>query len=79
MVRGNVGYVAGTVLHHWHGKTKERGYDKRWRIMVEHQFDPVRDLLTDTQGMLRWSGANPELAAAIRQSLSGRNEDSIDL
>ena len=34
VVRGNVGYVAGTVLHHWHGKTSERGYDKRWRIMV---------------------------------------------
>ena len=78
-VRGNVGCVAGTVLHHWHGKTKERGYDNRWRIMVEHQFDPVRDLVTDTQGMLRWSGMNPELAAAIRQSLAGRNEDSIDV
>jgi len=79
VVRGNVGYVAGTVLHHWHGKTKERGYDKRWRIMVDHQFDPVTDLITDTQGMLRWSGRNPVLAAAIRQSLSGRNEDSIDV
>jgi hypothetical protein len=79
VVRGNVGYVAGTVLHHWHGKTRERGYDQRWKIMVEHRFDPVRDLITDTQGMLRWSGRNPVLAAAIRQSLSGRNEDSIDL
>ena len=79
VVGHNVGYVAGTVLHHWHGKTRERGYDRRWKLMVQHQFDPARDLVTDTQGMLRWSGRNPALATAIRQSLSGRNEDSIDL
>ena len=31
---------------------------------MEHQFDPMRDLITDTQGMLRWSGRKPALAAA---------------
>jgi hypothetical protein len=78
VVQGNVGHVPGTALHHWHGKTKDRGYDRRWDIMVEHGFDPSVDLITDTQGMLRWSGRNPELAIAIKRSLAGRNEDSIE-
>lgn len=78
VVGGNVGYVAGTAFHHWHGKTNQRGYDNRWQIMVQNKFDPAKDLITDTQGMLRWSGRNPELALAIKRSLAGRNEDSID-
>lgn len=76
---GNIGHVAGTALHHWHGRTKDRGYDKRWEIMVKHQFDPAHDLITDTQGMLRFSGRNPALVYDLRASLANRNEDSIDL
>jgi hypothetical protein len=78
-VKGNVGHVPGTALHHWHGKTRDRGYDRRWDIMTTHNFDPDQDLITDTQGMLRWSGKNPWLAKAIRSSLASRHEDSIDV
>lgn len=77
-VQGNVGYVKGEVFHHWHGKTSERGYDKRWEIMVKHKFNPHLDLKTDASGLLAFTGRNPKLTADIRQSLSLRNEDSID-
>jgi len=77
-VQGNVGYVKGEVMHHWHGKTSERGYDKRWEIMVKHKFNPHLDLKTDASGLLAFTGRNPKLASDIRLSLSLRNEDSID-
>jgi hypothetical protein len=78
-VRKNVGYVKGEVVHHWHGKTSDRGYDKRWEIMERHQFNPYLDLKADAQGLLAFTGRNPELANAIRSSLSKRNEDSVDV
>jgi hypothetical protein len=77
-VRQNVGYVPGACLHHWHGKSEQRGYTKRWDIARYHQFDPAADLITDAQGCWRWSGANPRLEQDISRSLSSRNEDSID-
>lgn len=77
-VRGDVGYLPGSCLHHWHGKTEQRGYLKRWDIVRYHQFDPALDLVADASGLWRWSGRNPRLAEDIRRSLSTRNEDSID-
>lgn len=77
-VKGNVGYVSGSCLHHWHGKGGDRGYDKRWDVMRYHQFDPTVDLITDLQGCWCWSGRNPKLEQDISRSLSSRNEDSID-
>ena len=79
VVQRNVGYVPGLAMHHWHGRTKDRGYDQRWQIMVNHGFDTALDLMTDTQGLWRWMGRKPQLAADLRDSLSRRNEDSIDV
>jgi hypothetical protein len=79
VVQKNVGYVTGLAMHHWHGKTKDRGYDNRWQIMVKHRFDPYQDLMTDTQGLRRWTGNKPQMEQDLRDSLSRRNEDSIDV
>lgn len=78
VVKRNYGYVQGLVLHHWHGKAKDRGYDKRWDIMVRHQFDPWSDLIKDTQGLWRFAESKTALALDLRRSLQQRNEDSID-
>ncbi len=74
-VRGNVGFTRGSLLHHWHGKSETRGYEKRWSVLAYHQFDPLTDLITDSQGMLRWAGNKPRLEDDIRLSLGARNED----
>lgn len=74
-IRANVGYVRGACLHHWHGKSESRGYERRWSILSFHQFDPNEDLTLDVQGLYRWAGNKPRLEDDIRRSLSMRNED----
>lgn len=76
-IRGQIGFVPGCVLHHWHGHSGERGYEKRWDILSFHQFDPLVDVRTDEHGMLRWSGNKPRLEDDIRLSLGSRNEDAV--
>lgn len=76
-VRTKIGYVRGAILHHWHGKSEKRGYEKRWSILSFHQFDPDEDLVLDSQGLYRWAGNKPRLEDDIRLSLSSRNEDEI--
>ena len=75
-VRGQIGFSRGTVLHHWHGASEARGYEKRAGILCFHQFDPAADLTLDTQGLYRWTGNKPRLEDDIRLSLGSRNEDA---
>jgi hypothetical protein len=77
-IEQNVGHLLGTILHRWHGKASQRGYDTRWKLLRDHRFDPFFDLQNDVFGCLAWSGNNPGLQHALRDSLWGRNEDSID-
>lgn len=77
-IKGNVGHVRGLCLHHWHGRSETRGYEKRWDILSFHKFDPATDLVIDSSnGLYRFAGNKPKMEDDIRMSLSSRNEDEI--
>ena len=78
-INGQVGYVRGTILHHWHGRKRERFYQERWATLLENRFDPLLDLQYDHQGLPHLVGNKPKLRDGLRQYLRSRNEDSIDL
>lgn len=77
-IKGNLGYVPGTLMHHWHGKKSQRGYATRWQIMANHNFDPDTDLKYDSRGVLRLTDQKPGLRDDLRRYFRNRNEDSID-
>lgn len=76
-LKGKIGFTRGALLHHWHGRSESRGYEKRWSILSFHQFDPTTDLRTDEHGLFRWAGNKPQLEDDIRLSLGSRNEDEV--
>lgn len=82
-VRRDVGFVPGTILHYWHGKKRNRFYHSRWRILVETQFDPNRDLKEDYQGLYQLADHGDVRSIEIRDRIRGyfrsRSEDSIDI
>lgn len=75
----NVGHVPGLLLHYWHGRKRDRSYLDRWRILVDHGFDPSVDLMIDTQGCYRLREGRAALAADIRRYFAARNEDGNEL
>jgi hypothetical protein len=77
-IKRDLGYVPGTLLHHWHGKGKDRKYNERWKALVEHNFDPLVDLKRDYQGLWQLNTEKWGLRDALRQYARDRNEDSID-
>jgi hypothetical protein len=83
LLRKNIGYVPGEIHHYWHGKKKDRKYQERWEILTKYNFDPVRDLKKDGQGLwqLRDHGTQRDimLRDSIRHYFRQRNEDSIDM
>jgi hypothetical protein len=76
---GNVGYVAGHLVHHWHGKSDKRGYKPRMDILEKWKFDPATDLQFDAQGLYQFTGNKPGMEAELKRTMITRNEDSIDV
>lgn len=78
-LKRDIGYVPGTIVHHWHGKKKDRKYIERWDILTKNDFDPVIDIKKDWQGLYQLDTNKVKLRDGIRAYFRQRNEDSIDL
>jgi hypothetical protein len=77
ITHGQVGYTPGRIEHQFHGPKARRFYRERWQVLIEHGFDPDRDLMYDEQGVVQLVG-NPRLEQALRQYNRSRHEDSIE-
>lgn len=78
-LRRNIGYVPGTIRHLWHGRKADRGYSSRWRILVDHQFNPETDLKRDVSGLWQLVSETPRqtrLRDEIRRYFRARKEDA---
>jgi hypothetical protein len=82
VLRKDIGYVPGTIVHHWHGRKADRQYWSRKRVLVESGFNPHTDLRRDSQGVYRLQDDGTDrfvvLRNALRRYFRNRNEDSID-
>ena len=82
-IRRNVGVMEGSVLHNWHGRKTERGYNAKHALLAKVGFDPLRHLKRDYQGIYQLhddrSTAFVQLRDLMRRIARERNEDSIDL
>jgi hypothetical protein len=75
-VQGNIGYVAGTIEHGWHGPKVARAYIQRGQILVRNQFDPHHDIKRNTHGVMELACNKPKLRREIERYFRQRNEDS---
>jgi len=78
-VNKNIGYMPGSIWHHWHGRKKDRRYVERWQILAKHDYDPDQDLMHDWQGLNHLSDAGERMRVDLRRYFHVRNEDSIDV
>jgi len=76
-IKRNVGFVRGTVVHHWHGPKTLRRYQSRNNIMIHAKYDPDRDLKRDWQGLYQLTDRSTYLRDAARRYFHEREEDSI--
>lgn len=72
-----VGFSAGHIEHSFHGSYGNRQYDTRWKVLLEHQYDPDTDVMWDEQGLVTLRGNKPLLERAIRTYNRIRQEDDI--
>jgi hypothetical protein len=78
-IRQNVGYMPGTIFHHWHGSKVNRFYTSRWKILTKHGFNPELDLKRDWQGVWHLSDVGLRMRNDLRAYFRSRNEDGVDM
>ncbi len=78
-IKRNVGYVPGNILHGFHGTIKSRGYNTRYKILIDEKFEPNKDLSRSLNGLYQLDTRRTSLRDKIRAYFASRNEDSIDL
>lgn len=74
-IKRDVGFVRGHLLHYFHGPKVMRGYKDRWKVLVEHQYDPYKDVYLDWQGLYRLEDEKIGLRDDIKKYFRSRNED----
>ena len=78
-IKRNIGFVHGTILHHFHGNKVDRKYQDRWKILIENKFDPLRDLKKDFNNLWQLEDTKIKLRDDIIMYFRQRNEDSVDM
>jgi len=80
VVNGDIGYVPGTILHHYHGRLANRKYTERWSIMTDAKFDPNIHIAKDFRGVINFTqAATMKFRNAIREYFVIREEDANTL
>jgi hypothetical protein len=71
-------YVPMMLTHYYHGSKKNRQYGTRWKILVDHKFNPIHHLKRDCQGVYQLCCRDKELVAKLIKYFVDRCEDSTD-
>lgn len=79
IVNKSLGYVPGTIVHHFHGAKGRRQYVGRWDILVKHQFDPEADVYRNSQGVMELEDHKPDMRDDMKRYFVQRQEDGVDV
>ena len=74
-VRGKIGYVPGTLLHLWHGRSLDRGYYRRYADFQRFGFDPNVHIELDPRGGWCWASPPAGMREYVRDYFESRQED----
>lgn len=74
-INQNIGVVQGTIEHAFHGTKPSRAYIPRWKMFVDHGFNPDEDLRPNSYGVMEFASNKPELRRAFDRYLAARSED----
>jgi len=82
-IRRNLGVMEGTVVHHWHGRKSERKYSEKRKLMGTVNFDPLRFLKRDSNGLWALHDDGSENFIHFRDQMrrisKERNEDATEI
>jgi len=74
-----LGFITGTILHHWHGRLEDRKYRERWDILVSNEYNPAIDIEKSPNGLIQLTRRGMRIQQPIHEYFIGRREDNMTL
>ena len=72
-----LGYTPGVIRHHYHGSKQNRQYTERWKILIQHNYNPQIHVKYSIEGVLTPSNVfSAEFKKSIFKYFTQRKEDS---
>lgn len=68
-------YLDCDAFHIYHGKNENRQYWTRGQITDKQKYDPQKDVIINSDGILEWSSDKPELHRLVKEYFQNRKED----
>jgi hypothetical protein len=75
LVKGDIGYINGTLEHLYHGTFSNRKYVQRNEISKKYNFDATADITLDNNNIYKWQTYKPKLHTEIYNYFYGRRDD----
>jgi len=72
VIQGRVGKIRGDILHMFQGELRERLFWTRHQLMKHCCYCPLTDVITDSKGLIQWTGGNQKLESQVRKLLELR-------
>ena len=72
VIQGRVGKIRGDILHMFQGDLRERLFWTGHQLMKHCRYCPLTDVITDTKGLIQWTGRNQKLESQARKLLELR-------
>lgn len=73
----NIGYVPGLIVHYWHGRRENRGYQTRHALLAKYGHLLPDQLYRDVNGLWRWRDPENPYALAMKEWFEARKEDEV--
>jgi hypothetical protein len=74
-----LGYVPGVIRHYYHGSKKKRGYNDRWKILMENHYNPYDHIKHNKNSLLIPTDSCPkDILTKITTYFYDRNEDEFN-
>lgn len=75
-----LGYVPGVIRHYFHGSKKNRKYQERWEILLNHNYSPYNHITRDNLGIIiPTCEFSQEFKQDIYNYFLERNEDEFEI
>lgn len=75
-IGGEIGCLDGDLHHLWHGDIANRSYIHRHTILKNHNFNPLLDLVRDSNGIQSWKDAGSLLQQMVEHYFELRGESN---
>jgi len=75
LILGNVGFIEQNIKTLYHGELKSRNYKEREKILLEHDFNPEKDIKLDDNLCFEWNSEKLKLHQEVNKYFYLRKED----